>query len=132
MDQSGEVGLRVPESVSPIFESLHAGRLCTDEGVADRSVSTIGPDGVEESGIGVLVYRECSAFDGGCEWFRCHGLSYFLSFGVVVSRISSMSSSPFLVSCHLQHGLFRSLMPLMSTRRTYQDRTRTNMRLLWL
>lgn len=132
VDQFGKVGLSVPVSIPPVFEPLHAGRLCSDEVVVDWRVAAIVFDGVEESRIGVLVYRECFAFDGGGEWFCCHGFSYFLSFGVVVLRISSMSFSPFLVSCHRQHGLFRSLMPFLSTRWTYPARSSSTMRLLRL
>lgn len=92
MDQFGEFGLCVPVSVPPIFEPLHAGCLCPDEVVADWSMAAVGPDDVEESGIGVLAYEDFFAFDGGGEWFLCHGFSYFLSFGVVVSRSSWASS----------------------------------------
>ena len=73
MDQFGEFSLRVPVSVPPVFESLHAGRLCPDELVVDWRAFAVGPDGVEESGVGVLAYRDLSAFEGGGEWFRCHG-----------------------------------------------------------
>ena len=76
MDQFGEFGLRVPVSVPPVFESLHAGCLCSDEVVVDWSVFSVGSDGVEESGIGVLAYGDFSAFDGGGEWFLCHGFLF--------------------------------------------------------
>lgn len=73
VDQFGEFGLRVSVSVPPIFEPLHAGRLIFDEPVGDWGVATVQPDGVEESRMGVLVYRELFALDGDLEWFRCHG-----------------------------------------------------------
>lgn len=92
VDQLGEFGLRVSVSVPPIFESLHAGCLCSDERVADWLMFAVGSDSVEESCIGVLVYGDFSTFDGGGEWFLCHGFRYFLSFGVVVSRSSCASS----------------------------------------
>ena len=57
VDQLGEVGLGVPVSVSPIFESLYAGRLRPDELVWDWSVAAVQSDGIEESRIGVLIYR---------------------------------------------------------------------------
>ena len=76
VDQFGEFGLSVSVSVPPIFEPLHAGRLCPDEVVVDWSVFTVGPDGVEESCVGVLAYREFSSFDDGGEWFRCHGFLF--------------------------------------------------------
>lgn len=108
--------MRVPEPVSPVFEPFLAGRPCFDASVVDWGVLPVGRDAVEEACVYVLVYREFFVSDGGGEECRCHGFPYFLSAGVVVSRISSMSSSPFLVSCHRQHGLFRSLMPFLSTR----------------
>ncbi len=74
MNQFCEFDLSVPISVPPVFEPLHAGRLRPDERVADWSVPAIVSDGVEESRIGVLADRELPAFDGGCEWFRCHGI----------------------------------------------------------
>ena len=82
MDQFGEFGLRVPASVPPVFESLHAGRLCPDEPVVDWRAFAVGHDGVEESGVRVLAYRDLSAFEDGGEWFRCHG---FLTFFRLVS-----------------------------------------------
>lgn len=36
----------------------------------------VGHDGVEESRVCVLVYRDLLAFDGGGEWFRCHGFLF--------------------------------------------------------
>lgn len=84
MDQFSEFGLRVPVTVPPIFEPLHAGRLWSDEEVVDRGVSAVGKDGVEESRIGVLVYGDFFAFDGGGEWFLCHGV--FSSFRLLSCR----------------------------------------------
>lgn len=132
MDQFGEVGLRVSVSVPPIFEPLHAGRLRPDEVVVDWSVFAVGHDGVEESGVRVLAYRDLSAFDGGGEWCLCHGFSYFLSFGAVMSRSSCASSWPFLVSCHRQHGRSCLLIPFLSTRWAYPARSSSTMRLLRL
>lgn len=77
VDQFGEFGLRVSETVSPIFEALLAGRLRSYEAVVDWGMTAVAFDGVEESGIGVLVDRDLFAFDDGGEWFRCHG---FLTF----------------------------------------------------
>lgn len=132
VDQFGEFGLRVPVSIPPIFEPLHAGCLCPDEIVVDWSVFAVGPDGVEESCISVLTYGDFSAFDGGGEWFLCHGFSYFLSSCVVVSRSPCASSWPFLVSCHRQHGRFLALVPFLSTRWVYPSRSSSTMRLLRL
>lgn len=56
---------------------MHAGRLCPDETVVDWRVPAVVKDGVEEACIGVLVYRDLFASDGGGEWFRCHGFSLF-------------------------------------------------------
>lgn len=84
MESFGEVGLRIPVAVSPIFEPLHAGRLCPDERVVDRGVSSVGEDGVEESRMGVLVYGDFFVFDGGGEWFLCHG--FLISFRLVSWR----------------------------------------------
>lgn len=74
MDQAGEVGLCVSVTVPPIFESLHAGRLGTDVGVVDGYVPAIVSDGVEESCIGVLVYRDFFFLDCGDEWVPSHGV----------------------------------------------------------
>ena len=74
VDQSGEFGLSVSVPVSPIFESLLAGRLCPDEAVADWGMPAVAFDCVEESRVRVLVDRDLFAFDGGGGWFRCHGL----------------------------------------------------------
>lgn len=76
-DQSGEFGLSVPVPVPPIFESLLAGRLRPDEAVADWGVPAVAFDCVEESRVRVLGYCDVFAFDGGGEWFRCHGLLTF-------------------------------------------------------
>lgn len=78
VDQVGEFGLRVPVTVPPIFEPLHAGRLCPDELVVDRGVFPVGENGVEESRVGVLVYGDFFAFDGGGEWSLFHG--FLISF----------------------------------------------------
>lgn len=78
VDQFGEFGLGVPVSVPPIFEPLHAGRLCPDERVADWGMFAVRADGEEESCIGVLVYCDFFASDSGGEWFRCHG--FLISF----------------------------------------------------
>lgn len=72
--QAGEVGLRVSVTVPPIFEPLHAGRLSVDEEVVDGRMPAIVSDGVEESCIGVLVYRDFFFFDCGDEWVPCHGV----------------------------------------------------------
>ena len=74
MDQLGEFGLRVSVPVSPIFESLLAGRPRSDEAVADWGMSAVAFYRVEESRVRVLGYCDAFAFDGGGEWFRCHGL----------------------------------------------------------
>lgn len=84
MDQLGEVGLRVSVPVSPIFEPLHAGRLCPDENVVDRSVPVVAGDGVEESCIGVLVHRDFFSVDCSDEWVRFHGVLIF--FRLVLCR----------------------------------------------
>lgn len=55
VDELGEFGLRVSEPVPPIFESLHAGRLCPDEGVVDWRVFSVVSDDVEEACLGVLA-----------------------------------------------------------------------------
>lgn len=81
VDQFGEFGLGVSVTVPPVFEPLHAGRLCPDERVADWDMFAVGPDGEEESCIGVLVYCDFFAFDGGGEWFRCHG--FLIAFRLV-------------------------------------------------
>ena len=73
VDQFGEFGLRVSVPVPPIFESLLAGRLCPDKAVADWGMPAVAFYCVEESRIRVLVYCDAFAFDGGGEWFRCHG-----------------------------------------------------------
>ena len=73
MDQSGKFGLRVSVPVPPIFESLLAGRLRPDEAVADWGMPAVVFYCVEESRVRVLVDRDLFAFDGGGEWFRCHG-----------------------------------------------------------
>lgn len=85
----------VPVTVPPISEPLHAGGLRFDEMVGDWRVLAVVPDGVEESRVGVLEDCEFLASDGGGEWFRCHGVSHFLSVGVVGSRSSWASSFPF-------------------------------------
>lgn len=59
--------------VSPVFESLLAGCLRPDISVADWGVSAVAFDCVEESSVRVLGYCDFFAFDGGGEWFRCHG-----------------------------------------------------------
>lgn len=132
MGQSGEFGLRVSVPVPPIFESLLAGRLCPDKAVADWGMPAVAFDCVEESRVRALGYCDAFAFDGGGEWFRCHGLFYCLSSGVVVSKISCMSSSPFFVSCHLQHGRLCLLVPFRSTRWVYPARSSSTRRLLRL
>lgn len=43
-----------------------------------------------------------------------------------------MSSWPFLVSCHRQHGRFLALIPFLSVRWTYPARSSSTMRLLRL
>ena len=136
--RAGDVGqfcefrLCVSVPVSPVFESFLAGRPCFDESVVDWCMFPVGCDAVEEACVCVLVDLEFFVSDGDGEEFLFHGFSYFLSSGVVVSRISSMSSSPFLVSCHRQHGLFRSLMPFLSMRWTYPSRSSSTRRLLRL
>ena len=82
VDQLCEFGLRVSVPVPPIFESLLAGRLRPDEAVADWGMPAVAFDCVEESRVRVLNYRDFFAFDGGGEWFRCHG---FLTFFRLVS-----------------------------------------------
>lgn len=77
VDQLCEFGLRVSVPVSPIFESLLAGRLRPDEAVADWCMPAVAFGCVEESRVRVLGYCDFFAFDGGGEWFRCHG---FLTF----------------------------------------------------
>lgn len=74
VDQFGEFGLRVSVPVPPIFESLLAGRLRSDETVADWGMLAVVFDCVEESRVRVLEYCDAFAFDDGGEWFRCHGL----------------------------------------------------------
>ena len=76
VDQFGEFGLRVSMPVPPIFEPLYAGRLRSYEAVVDRGMAAVAFDGVEESGIGVLIDRDLSAFDDSGEWFRCHGFLF--------------------------------------------------------
>ena len=73
VDQLCEFGLRVSVPVPPIFESLLAGRLCSDKEVTDWGVPAVAFDCVEESRVRVLDYCDVFAFDGGGEWFRCHG-----------------------------------------------------------
>lgn len=73
VDQLCEFGLRVSVPVSPIFESLLAGRLCPDKAVADWGMPAVAFYCVEEPRVRVLVDRDLFAFDGGGEWFRCHG-----------------------------------------------------------
>lgn len=74
MDQLGQVGLGVPVPVPPVFESLLAGRLRPDISVADWGMPAVAFDCVEEPRVRVLGYCDFFAFDGGGEWFRCHGL----------------------------------------------------------
>lgn len=73
VDQLGEFGLRVSVSVSPIFESLLAGRLCPDKAVADWGMPAVAFYCVEESRVRVLGYCDFFTFDGDGEWGRCHG-----------------------------------------------------------
>lgn len=82
VDQFSEFGLRVSVTVPPVFEPLHAGRLCPDERVADWGVSAVVSDGEEESCIGVLVHRDFFVSDSGGEWFRGHG--FLISFRPVL------------------------------------------------
>lgn len=77
IDQLCEFCLSVSVPVSPIFESLLAGRLCPDEAVADWGMPAVAFDCVEEPRVRVLNYRDFFAFDGGGEWFRWHGFFTF-------------------------------------------------------
>ena len=73
VDHFGELGLGVSVAVSPIFESLSAGRPYPDEIVVDRCVAAVAEDGVEKSCIGVLVYGCFFVVDGGGECGCFHG-----------------------------------------------------------
>lgn len=84
MNQVGEFGLRVTVAVPPIFESLLAGRLRSDETVVDWRMPAVVADGVEESRVGVLTCQDFLAVDGDREWVRCHG--GFISFRLVSWR----------------------------------------------
>ena len=81
VDQLGEVGLCVPVPVSPIFESLLAGRLCTDKAVADWGMPAVAFYCVEESRIRVLGHCDAFAFDGGGETTHDVSFCFVLRFG---------------------------------------------------
>ena len=82
MDQFGEVGLRVAETVSPVFEPLHACSLRPDESVVDRGMPVVACSGVEEPRKSVLMH--CNLFVPDCDrkWFCCHGFLIFFRPGL--------------------------------------------------